>query len=123
MEKLHHWGTVDMPKPGLYYALLGISGFCGVAIGWTSINAQQYVTATTMLLITNLNKVVVIIYGMIFLSEPDGPFAISGCIIALGGGVWYALVRRNLGIRQAKAKEVAKSSSTADPAAAKSSSS
>ena len=88
MEKLHHWGTVDMPKPGLYYALLGISGFCGVAIGWTSINAQQYVTATTMLLITNLNKVVVIIYGMIFLSEPDGPFAIGGCIIALGGGVY-----------------------------------
>ena len=38
------------------YSLLLLSGICGMAIGWTAINAQQYVTATTMLLITNLNK-------------------------------------------------------------------
>merc|ERR1711998_815535 len=51
MEKLHHWGTEgkDASK-ATHYILLVISGICGVAIGWTSMNAQQYVTATTMLL-------------------------------------------------------------------------
>ena len=113
MEKLHHWGTQgkDASKAA-HYILLIISGICGVAIGWTAMNAQQYVTATTMLLITNLNKVVVIIYGMIFLNEPDGPFAICGCLVALCGGVWYALARRNIAKKEAAKKEAEKASST-----------
>jgi len=127
MEKIHHWGTEGKDASEWYhYVLLVISGICGVAIGWTSMNAQQYVTATTMLLITNLNKVVVIIYGMLFLAEPDGPFAICGCAIALAGGVWYALVRRNLGKKEAAAKEAAKAAEGKDApflAGAKSSSS
>jgi len=112
--KIHYWGVSNGESTGLDYFLLFISGICGVAIGWTSMNAQQYVTATTMLLITNLNKVVVIIYGMIFLNEPDGPFAIGGCIIALGGGVWYALARRNMGKKEAAKKEAAKATSSKD---------
>lgn len=103
--KMEHWGTAGPHgSTWLDYTLLIISGVCGVAIGWTSMNAQQYVTATTMLLITNLNKVVVIIFGMMFLAEPDGPFAIAGCAVALGGGVWYALVRRSLGKKEAAKK-------------------
>ena len=54
-----------------------------------------------------------IIYGMCFLSEPNGPFAICGCLIALGGGIWYAFVRRNLGLQQAKAQDAMTSSSSA----------
>jgi len=122
-EKIHHWGTEGKDaSTGIHYFLLFVSGICGVAIGWTSMNAQQYVTATTMLLITNLNKVVVIIYGMIFLAEPDGPFAIGGVLIALGGGVWYALARRAIGKKEAAAKEAAKESKSAPLMAGKSSS-
>jgi len=90
------------------YVLLAVSALCGVAIGWTSLNAQQYVSATTMLLITNLNKVVVIVYGMIFLPEPDGPFAICGVLVAMGGGVWYALARQNLAKKSKAEKEALK---------------
>lgn len=54
-EKIQNWGTEE--SKWYHFVVLAISGVCGVAIAWTSINAQQYVTATTMLLITNLNKV------------------------------------------------------------------
>jgi len=118
--KINHWG-VEQPlvagQPWFDYVLLFISGVCGVAIGWTSMNAQQYVTATTMLLITNLNKVVVIVFGMASpaLHEPSGPFAIAGCLIALGGGVWYAVVRRNVGKKEATKKQAAKSTTKDAP--------
>ena len=51
----------------------------GVAIGWSAINAQFYVSATTMLVITNLNKVLVIAYGILVLGETSTPQAIAGC--------------------------------------------
>jgi drug/metabolite transporter (DMT)-like permease len=57
-EHVKHWGTVGAsPTMWYHWALLAVSGICGVAISWTGINALHYVSATTMLLVTNLNKV------------------------------------------------------------------
>ena len=39
------------------YFLLVLSCIIGVAIGWTALNAQSYLTATSMLVVTNMNKV------------------------------------------------------------------
>jgi drug/metabolite transporter (DMT)-like permease len=39
------------------YLLLVLSCIIGVAIGWTALNAQSYLTATSMLVVTNMNKV------------------------------------------------------------------
>ena len=82
------------------YILLLLSGVCGIAIGWTGINVQQYVTATTFLMITNLNKIVVVSMGMVFLGDSHGPVAVLGIVLALGGGVWYTLARNAIGKRQ-----------------------
>ena len=87
-----------------YFELL-ISGIAGMAIGYTAINAQQYVSATTMLVITNLNKVVVVIVGVLFMHEPHGPVAMVGISIALAGGVWYALARNNVADQAKKKKK------------------
>jgi drug/metabolite transporter (DMT)-like permease len=89
------------------YVMLFLSCVCGVAIGWTAINAQQYVTATTMLVVTNMNKIVVVIYGMFRWpdKEPRDATAILGVSIAITGGIWYALVRKHLGDKAKAAKE------------------
>ena len=42
---------------GVDYFLLVLSCIIGVAIGWTALNAQSYLTATSMLVLTNMNKV------------------------------------------------------------------
>jgi len=105
-KDFQRFGTVY--SNGNDYFMLSLSCVCGVAIGYTAINAQQYVTATTMLVVTNMNKIVVVIYGMLRLNEPTDAMAIIGVCIALSGGVWYALVRKNLGDKAKKAKEDAK---------------
>lgn len=88
------------------YVLLCVSAVCGVAIGWTGFNAMQFVSATTMLVITNLNKVVVVTIGMLFMGDAHGALAITGVIIALGGGVAYGFAMKNVG--EADARDSAK---------------
>jgi len=43
--------------------------------------------------LTNLNKFVVIGFGMAFLNEARTWQAYVGCVIALSGGLWYARIR------------------------------
>jgi len=75
-----------------------VLGSCvnGVAISWAGINAQAYVTATTFMVLGNLNKFVVIGFGIAVLNEASSWQAIVGCMIALGGGALYARARSNL---------------------------
>jgi len=73
--------------------LLVASCVNAVAISWAGINAQGYVTATTFMVLTNLNKFVVIGFGMAFLNEARTWQAYVGCVIALSGGLWYARIR------------------------------
>ena len=84
------------------YALLLISCIAGAAIGWSAINAQAHVSATTMLVLTNLNKVVVVVYGMIVLGETSTVRAVAGCAIVLSGGLLYAQDRQRLEFKKEK---------------------
>ena len=72
-------------------------------ISWAGLNAQMYISATTMLVVTNLNKFVVIAFGILFLGESRTWQAVLGCCAALGGGVWYAVARKNLAAKRAEA--------------------
>merc|ERR1712166_759963 len=91
------------------YFLLVLSCIIGVAIGWTALNAQSYLTATSMLVITNMNKVVVVVISIMFMGEAKSWLAILGLTIAISGGVWYGLVQRNIASRRntVQAAEVA----------------
>lgn len=105
LNETHAWKN-DWPKAKFIdWTLLMVSGVCGIAIGWTAINAQQYVTATTMLVITNLNKIVVVAVGILFMGDPHSPIALLGISMALGGGVCYALARQNVANRQREARD------------------
>jgi len=89
------WSTITERSLFAFF-LLFLSCIVGVAIGWSAINAQAYVSASTMLVLTNLNKVIVIVYGMLLLGEARTPQAITGCLIALSGGLLYGQDRRRL---------------------------
>jgi solute carrier family 35 protein len=102
------------PKMGaVEYVMLFLSCLVGVGIGWSAINAQQYVTATTMMVITNVNKFVVIFVGIAFMGEAKSAAAIIGCFVALGGGIFYAKCRSNLAEKAKKAREAAKAQEAA----------
>merc|ERR1711988_1994774 len=100
------------------YVMLFLSCLVGVGIGWSAINAQQYVTATTMMVITNVNKFVVIFVGIAFMGEAKSPAAIIGCFVALGGGIFYARCRSALAARlkkEAQEKAAKEAASLAKP--------
>jgi len=89
--KWHRFRSLDTTA----MALLVGSCVNAVAISWAGINAQGYVTATTFMVLTNLNKFVVIGFGMAVLNEARTWQAYVGCLVALSGGLWYARIRSN----------------------------
>ena len=48
-----------------------------------------------------------LVVKIVFMGDPHGPIAVIGMMMALGGGVWYALARNNIAARQREAKEAA----------------
>ena len=58
-----------------------------------SMRAQGYVSATTFMVLSNLNKFVVVAFGMLALHEARSWQAVIGVCMALLGGVWYAQAR------------------------------
>lgn len=78
------------------WGLLAASCVNAGAISWAGINAQGYVTATTFMVLTNVNKFAVIAFGIFVLGESRSWQAVSGCCVALGGGLWYARARSKL---------------------------
>jgi drug/metabolite transporter (DMT)-like permease len=70
--------------------LLFCSCLNAIGISYAGINAQGYVSATTFMVLSNLNKFVVVGFGMLVLREASSWRAVLGCVIALSGGVLYA---------------------------------
>jgi len=73
--------------------LLGCSCINAIGISYAGINAQAYVSATTFMVLANLNKFVVIAFGIVVLREASSWQAILGCVLALSGGILYAKAR------------------------------
>jgi len=73
--------------------LLGCSCINAIGISYAGINAQAYVSATTFMVLANLNKFVVIAFGVVVLREASSWQAILGCVLALSGGILYAKAR------------------------------
>jgi drug/metabolite transporter (DMT)-like permease len=105
---LWRWKTLTDHGPEDWVALLA-SCVVGVAIGWSAYNVQQRVTATTMFVLTNSNKILVIAFGMVFMGDPASMHAVIGTTLALGGGIAYGVA----GMRLKRLQEVSKGSTKA----------
>ena len=84
------------PRPGHLYILLLMSCVIGIAIGWAGVNAQALLTATSFLVVGNVNKFVVILAGIVLMQEASSWQAVLGCVIAISGGALYARARSRL---------------------------
>lgn len=75
------------------YALLVLSCACGLAIGWAGLRVQALLSATSVLVVTNLNKVVVVVVGVVFFGEARSARASLGMAVALLGGAAYGALQ------------------------------
>ena len=88
----HRWAQLRTASPA-DAAMLLASCITAVGISYAGINAQGYVSATTFMVLSNLNKFVVVAFGMLVLREASSWQAVVGVNLALLGGVWYARER------------------------------
>mmetsp|Transcript_14229 Transcript_14229/g.24242 ORF Transcript_14229/g.24242 Transcript_14229/m.24242 type:complete len:344 (+) Transcript_14229:112-1143(+) len=65
----------------------------GLAISYAGLRVQQLVTATTFMVLTNVNKFAVIAFGVLFLRDDITVQSACGMLLAIGGGVWYGRAR------------------------------
>ena len=97
------------------YLLLSASCILGIGLGWTAVAVQAHIQATTHMLLTNINKVVVVAFGMLFLHESHAWTSILGVSITIAGGVWYAAARAQIAAgAQAKPPEQGKAEPSAE---------
>jgi len=71
----------------------------GVAISYAGLRVQQLVTATTFMVLTNANKFVVILFGIMALNEKTSLLSSFGMALSIGGALWYAKARAALAER------------------------
>ena len=57
---------------------------------------QQLVTATSFMVLTNVNKFLVIGFGVVFLHDELTALGTVGVGLAMGGGLWYAQARKRI---------------------------
>jgi drug/metabolite transporter (DMT)-like permease len=75
---------------------------------------QKQVTSTTMLIIINMNKFIVVLYGLSFRGEDHSTPVVIGSIIALLGGLWYGFAVSRLHDRR-KALAAAEKGDVTEP--------
>ena len=90
------WHVVasELTAPGALLIL--ISCLNGLAISYAGLKVQQLVTATTFMVLTNVNKFAVILFGVVVLHDDITLLSTAGVLLAIGGGLWYAKARARM---------------------------
>merc|ERR1719399_1363826 len=83
------WGNVAMDATGGTWFWVAISGFVGTCLGMLGLKCQKIVSATTFLMLQNFNKIAVILIDMCFMATSIEGLALLGCVVSLGGALWY----------------------------------
>jgi len=86
--------AVNMTPGGVL--LVFISCVNGLAISYAGLRVQQLVTATSFMVLTNVNKFVVILFGVVALNDEITMLSGIGVVLAMGGGLWYGRARSRL---------------------------
>ena len=73
------------------WVLLVATAICSMGLGWSALSLQKQISATSMIVVNNANKFVVILYGMIFLGESTRAPVVAGCCVAIIGSLLYGV--------------------------------
>jgi len=69
--------------------------FCGL-IGYSAFRTQRRVSATTFLIVVNVCKVAVVLFGYLYLRETYNTESALACGLVLLGAAWYAWDRKEV---------------------------
>jgi len=84
----------ELTTTGMVLVLLSCVN--GLAISYAGLRVQQLVTATTFMVLTNVNKFAVILFGVVVLHDQLSLLSAVGVALAMGGGLWYGKARARM---------------------------
>jgi len=90
--EMHTWGFVlqNAGPTGWFWVVM--SG-CGACLGYIGLKAQKILSGTTILVIQNFNKILIIIMGAELFGEKFSFLSCVGCVVSLAGCFWYGHLR------------------------------
>merc|ERR1719335_71908 len=88
-----NWGHAIASADKHTWFLVVMSGLCGASLGYVGLRTQQLVSGTTVLVMQNFNKLLIISIGMGMFHEHLTPLSLVGCLISLLGCFVYGYMR------------------------------
>lgn len=85
------WNDLKVETPGVLWGLISLVG--GAAMAYTSVFLARAVSATAALVVANVDKVVVLGYGVLCMGDRMDATRLIGCTLSLGGGAMHAVAR------------------------------
>ena len=85
--------NVDPSEITFNHFMLLLSCIVGIAIGAAGLHVQSRVSATSFLVLVNLNKVLVVVFGVVVFGEAHTAPAVLGMVASLLGGAAYAALQ------------------------------
>merc|ERR1719188_1886083 len=70
-----------------------LSSVCGACLGYVGLRTQQLVSGTTVLVLQNFNKVLLLAGSAALLGDRLRPLSWLGCAISIGSCCWYSALR------------------------------
>lgn len=102
------WQSVIDQADKRTWAMVVISGMVGTSLGYVGLRVQQLVSGTSVLVLQNFNKLLIIAIGMGLFKERMTPLSMAGCVLSLLGSVMYGYMRLPSEANQDKSRSLGK---------------
>jgi drug/metabolite transporter (DMT)-like permease len=88
-----HWRRSLSSADKAVWFLVLMSGMCGASLGYVGLRTQQLFSSTSVLMMQNFNKIVIILIGICVFHEHLTPMSLLGCVVSLLGCFTYGYLR------------------------------
>jgi len=91
--EIAQWKMVLTTSTSKTWLWVIMSSGCGACLGYVGLRAQKLVSGTTILVIQNLNKLLVLFLGSHIFGDRFTTLSLVGCIVSMTGCFWYGYLR------------------------------
>jgi len=91
--EISQWSHSLLSADKTTWFLVLMSGMCGASLGYVGLRTQQLFSGTSVLMLQNFNKILIISIGVGLFHEHLTPMSLLGCAVSLLGCFTYGYVR------------------------------
>jgi hypothetical protein len=91
--EMPQWAAVVAQADSATWLWVVLSSGCGACLGYVGLKTQQLVSGTTVLVLQNFNKVLLLAASAAVLGNNMPPLSWLGCAISIGSCCWYSALR------------------------------